>query len=65
MTEIFQNKKISCMLGKNRIVFTIKKLGIDLDFPDGPVIKIPHFQSKWGMPLIPGQGSKILHAGEY
>ena len=37
------------------------KEGSPRDFPDGPVVKTPHFHTE-GESLIPGQGTNISHA---
>ena len=41
---------------------TVKKLG--RDFPGGAVIKIPAFTAG-STGLIPGQGTKVLHAAQH
>ena len=42
------------------LIFQMKKLRLR-DFLGGPVVKT-RSSTTWGMDLIPGQGTKILHA---
>ena len=41
--------------------FTVQGEGVRWDFPGGPVVKTLRFHGG-GLGLIPGQGTKILHA---
>ena len=45
---------------KKVLILVFKRL-IILDFPDGLLVKIPHF-TVGGLGSIPGQGNKILQA---
>ena len=36
-----------------------------VDYPGSPVVKTPHFQCRFGMGSMPGQGTKIPHAMQH
>ena len=60
--DLFPCQEERCKpMARDLDVILIVGLGAIWDFPGGPVIKTPHFQVV-DVDLIPGQGTKILHA---